>query len=216
MRPPIQPRLVVVPCFTRGVRLAVPEGEALIEDLAVGDLVMTRDNGAQPIRWIGRRQLDAVDLRQHEHLRPIRIRKGALGAGVPVRDLLLSPQHRVLVRSHIAQNLFGTDEVLVAVKQLLQVEGVDIALDVDAVEYFHILFDRHEVVLSDGALTESLYLGQMTREAIGPAALDEIRTLFPELFEDGAEPAAARMLPSGRQARKLAVRHVRNGKPLYA
>lgn len=215
MRLPIQPLVAPPPCFTRGVRLAVPGGEAAVEMLAAGDLVLTRDHGAQPIRWIGRRRLDAIDLRQHEQLCPIRIRAGALGEGVPARDLLVSPQHRVLVRSRIAQKIFATDEVLVAARQLLQVEGVDVVHDLDEVEYFHLLFDRHEVVTSNGAPTESLYLGAMARQAMGAEALAEIRLLFPELLDDEA-PEAARHLASGRQARRLAVRHVQNRKPLFA
>ena len=68
---------------------------------------------------------------------------------------ITSPQHRVLVRSRIAQKIFGTDEVLVAAKQLCQLDGIDIALDLGAVTYVHFLFDAHQVVFSNGAETES-------------------------------------------------------------
>ena len=93
--------------------------------LAEGDLVRTLDHGLQPVRWVGARRLSAAELAAAEKLRPIRIRAGALGPGTPRADLLVSPQHRVLVRSRIAQRMFGTDEVLVAAKQLLQIDGID-------------------------------------------------------------------------------------------
>ena len=205
-----------VPCFTRGTLIDTPDGPTAIEDLKRGDLVLTRDNGPQPIRWIGSTKLAALQLMRNGKLRPIRIVAGALGNGLPSSDLMVSPQHRVLVRSRIAQKMFGTDEVLVAAKQLLQVEGVDIAADIESVEYFHMLFDRHEVVVSNGAETESLYTGPEALKALPPAAVEEIFTLFPELRAHGHKTTPARVLASGRRGRNLAIRHIQNGKALVA
>ncbi|WP_294925589.1 Hint domain-containing protein [uncultured Paracoccus sp.] len=205
-----------VPCFARGTLIDTPDGPTTIEDLKRGDLVLTRDNGPQPIRWIGSTKLAALQLMRNGKLRPIRIVAGALGNGLPSSDLMVSPQHRVLVRSRIAQKMFGTDEVLVAAKQLLQVEGVDIAADIESVEYFHMLFDRHEVVVSNGAETESLYTGPEALKALPPAAVEEIFTLFPELRAHGHKTTPARVLASGRRGRNLAIRHIQNGKALVA
>lgn len=205
----------VVPCFTRGTMVATPHGLVAIETLKPGDLVLTRDHGAQPLRWIGSRRLDAVDLRHRPKLRPIRIRAGALAPSIPAEDLLVSPQHRMLVQSKIAQRMFGAPEVLAAAKQLLELDGVDIAEDVDSVEYFHILFDNHEVVTANGAESEALYLGPMALKAIGSVAAAEIMALFPELLEEDFVPVSARHLVPGRLARKLVARHIENGKPLY-
>lgn len=200
---------VAVPCLARGTLIETPRGPVPIEALAVGDLVMTRDRGAQPLRWIGAKTLGASTLMLHENLRPIRIAAGALGAGTPAADLVVSPQHRMLVRSKIAQRMFGAAEVLVAAKQLLELDGVEIARDLSEVEYFHILFDRHEVVIANGAETESLYTGAEALKSVGPAAVEEIFAIFPEL-RDADEPAeAARMLVPGRMGRKLAERHQR-------
>ena len=196
-----------IPCFTAGVRLATAKGQRPVEKLAIGDLVQTADNGLQPVRWIGMRTLDAVDLAANPQLRPIRIRKGALGDRLPKRDLLVSPQHRMMVRSDVAQALFGTDEVLVAAKHLLALDGVEVAEDLTEITYVHLLFDRHEVVYAEGAQSESLYTGEQALRAVGDPARAEIFALFPELAA-GAEPVpGARLFLSGRQGRDLAARH---------
>lgn len=202
-----------VTCFTRGTLIRTQRGDVPVEDLQVGDLVVTRDNGLQAMRWIGSVKLGRHTLDDNPNLRPVRIKAGALGASVPSSDLVVSPQHRVLVRSKVAQRMFGTDEVLAAAKQLLHADGIDIATDMEEVEYFHILFDRHEVVVSNGAETESLYTGSEALKSVGKAARAEIFALFPELKEADYAPAGARELLSGRQARKLAMRHVQNNKP---
>lgn len=204
------------PCFVRGTLIETEFGAIRVEELTEGTRVWTRDNGLQPIRWIGSRVLDAGTLERNDKLKPIRIRAGALGANMPSQDLLVSPQHRILVRSRIAQKMFGTDEVLVAAKQLLQIEGIDVVASGEAVEYFHFLFDQHEIVLSNGAETESLYTGPEALRALGPAACEEIFTLFPELRNGGGTelPFAARHLATGRMGRKLAVRHIQNRRDL--
>lgn len=200
------------PCFARGTLILTARGPVAVEELRAGDLVETRDNGLQPIRWIGGTVLTGLNNRPH--LLPIRIAAGALGGGAPGSDLLVSPQHRVLVRSAIAHKMFGTNEVLVAAKQLLQVEGIEIATDMTEVEYFHILFDQHEIVTSNGAASESLFTGPMALAGVGSAALEEIFEIFPELRNRDYTPEPARLLASGRMGRKLAVRHTRNRKPL--
>ncbi|MDB6179652.1 Hint domain-containing protein [Paracoccus sp. Z330] len=207
---------VTIPCFGRGTMIDTPRGAVPIETLSIGDHVITRDHGAQPLRWIGSKALDVTTLMLHDNLRPIRIAAGALGARTPSSDLLVSPQHRMLIRSRIAQRMFGTTEVLVAAKQLLELPGVEIARDLVEVEYFHILFERHEVVIANGAETESLYTGAEALKAVGPAAIEEIFAIFPEL-RDAERPApAARILVPGRMGRKLAERHHRNGQKLVS
>ncbi|WP_246175358.1 Hint domain-containing protein [Paracoccus limosus] len=155
-------------CFARGTLIQTPDGPRAIEDLHPGDLVLTLDHGAQPLRWIGAIRVGATWLALAPRLRPIRIRAGALGAGLPATDLVVSPQHRVLVRSAIAQRMFGATEVLVAAKQLVQIDGIDIATDLPEVEYFHLLFDRHEVVIANGAPTETLFTGPRGAEGCQP------------------------------------------------
>ncbi|WP_245999470.1 Hint domain-containing protein [Paracoccus methylarcula] len=177
-----------VVCFAAGTLIETSCGPMAVEKLREGDMIRTRDNGLQPIRWIGSRKLSAAELAAAPNLRPIRIRAGAFGNNTPETNLIVSPQHRVLVRSKIAQRMFSADEVLVAAKHLLELDGVGIAEDMAQVEYLHILFDRHEIIFSNGAETESLYTGPEALKAVGPKARDEILALFPELRD--MDPAA--------------------------
>jgi len=203
-----------VTCFLRGTMIDTPDGPRAIEDLQIGDLVMTRDHGAQPIRWIGGRPVSTDTLAAHPKLRPIRIACGALGVNMPARDLLVSPQHRMLVSSRIAQRMTGEDEVLVPAIRLVGMTGITIAEDLDQVEYFHMLFDRHEVVYSNGAPSESLFTGPMALRSLAPEAIEEIFTLFPELRQPDHQPVPARQLVQGRIARKLVERHQQNQRAL--
>ncbi|NUB42810.1 Hint domain-containing protein [Fertoebacter nigrum] len=201
-----------VPCFAAGTLVATPTGPRPVERILVGDLVMTLDHGARPVRWIGKRRLSGNELAAMPALRPIRIARGALGAGRPLADLLLSPQHRVLVRSRIARRMFDADEVLVAAKQLLGMPGVTQDSGAQSVTYVHLLFDRHELVLSNGAATESLFTGAEAVKTIEPAALAEIFAIFPAL----RAPQPVRPFVQGKAARQLAARHQRNDVALQA
>ena len=170
----------VVPCFTPGTAIATPRGERLVEELRVGDRIITRDNGIQEIRWVGRKDVSGRDLIATPHLKPIMIRAGALGNGLPERDMLLSPNHRILVSNDRTQLYFEESEVLAAAKHLIGSDGI-YALDVMQTSYIHFMFDRHEVVLSNGAWTESFQPGDQSLKGIGNAQRNEIYDLFPEL-----------------------------------
>ncbi|WP_367275753.1 Hint domain-containing protein [uncultured Paracoccus sp.] len=197
-------------CFANGTLILTDRGAVPVEALREGDLVVTRDHGTQPISWIGSRRLSAEKLRANARLLPIRVGQGALGAGVPSQDLLVSPQHRLLVRSHIARRMFGADEVLVAAKHLCALDGIEVAADVGQIEYFHLLFDRHEVIIANDTEAESLYTGPEALKSVGPAAREEILTIFPELMDRDFAPA--RPLVAGRQGRRLAARHLQNSR----
>jgi hypothetical protein len=201
------------PCFASGTLIETGRGAVPVEDLRVGDLVLTRDAGLQPIRWTGSRRLGRAALEAAPGQRPIRIRAGALGNGMPTRDLLVSPQHRILVRSRIAQRMFGTPEVLVAAKQLLALDGIERVDALEEVTYVHLLLDRHHIVLSNGAATETLYTGAEALKALGPATRCDILNAVPTLAAE-SDPPPARPLLTGRQGRSLAQRHAANGKPL--
>ncbi len=194
----------VIPCFTPGTLIATPEGERRVEDLKVGDRVITRDNGIQEIRWYGQRQMSRAELKANAKLQPVLIREGALGNGLPERDMLVSPNHRVLVANDKTALYFEDREVLVAAKHLVGLEGID-AVQTGEVTYIHFMFDQHEVVLSDGAWTESFQPGDQTLRGLDRAQRDEIFALFPELeTETGREAyVAARRSLKKHEARLL-------------
>jgi hypothetical protein len=165
-----------VPCFVRGTRIATVKGLIAIEDLNVGDKVITRDDGVQEIRWIGSKTVPAK-----RRLAPIKISAGVLGPND--RDLWLSPNHRVLRVGGENNLLFGTDEVFVAAKHLVGQHGITREEGVN-VQYFHMMFDTHQVVLSNDIWTESYHPGH---ETLGKNAevRAEILELFPELAGSG-------------------------------
>ena len=204
-------------CLARGTMIKTRKGDFPIETLCVGDQVLTMDHGYQPLRWIGSNALDAIDLTLQPKLKPIRIRADALGIGFPQQDLFVSPQHRILVRSVIAQRMFDTDEVLIPANKLLTLDGIDIVEDPsDGVEYFHMLFAAHEIVFSNGAPTESLFTGREAMKVVSAAAKREIEVLFPEISQPDFQPKPARFIPGkGKLMRKLAQRHLENKKPIY-
>lgn len=203
-------------CFGRGTLIDTPAGPRRIETLRPGDPVLTLDHGAQPLRWIGRRDLTAADLARAPNLAPIRIAAGALGPGHPHSDLILSPQHRVLLRSEIAHRLWGMQEVLVAAKHLCPLPGIRQVHPAREVSYFHLLFDRHEILGANGTPAESLYLGRQALRSLTPAARAEVDALFPRMRRRLALPVAARALLSGGPGRRLAERHRQSGQPLFA
>lgn len=170
----------VVPCFTPGTLIATPKGERRIESLQVGDRIITRDNGIQEIQWLGHRGMLGTELRRNPHLRPVLISAGALGNGLPERDMMVSPNHRVLVSNDKTALYFEESEVLVAAKHLTGLKGVGVT-DVSHTTYIHLMFTQHEIILSDGAWTESFQPGMQALEGVGNAQRTEIMELFPEL-----------------------------------
>ncbi|MCJ8139862.1 Hint domain-containing protein [Falsirhodobacter halotolerans] len=202
---------VNVTCFVKGTLIETPNGPVPIETLKAGDLVQTRDREPQPIVWIGRSHLDRSVLEQHPRLKPIRIMAGALGPALPLANLTVSPQHRILICSKIAQSMFGIGEVLIAAKQLLAIDGIETVEDGDGVEYFHILLPQHDIVFSNGAWTESLFTGAQALQSLSDENREEIRQIFPEITDERWQPDAARFVPKGRLSRDLAERHAACG-----
>ena len=139
----------------------------------VGDLVVTRDYGLQPIRWIQQRTVPAMD-----RFAPIRIKPGVITG--QERDLLVSPQHWMMFQGYRAELLFGESEVLVAAKHL--VDGKLVTQDAGSdVTYIHMMFKEHEVVYAEGAATESFHPGKVGLSAVSYPAREKLFALFPEM-----------------------------------
>jgi len=164
-------------CFAAGTMIRTETGEKLIETLRIGDRIMTKDRGAQELRWVGSRTVAAKG-----KFAPIMIKQGTMGNE---HDLKVSPQHRMLVEGWKAELLYGEVEVLVAAKHLINDDTI-FALEGGEVEYFHILFDRHEIVYANGAASESFHPGEIGMGSIAEEAREEIFLLFPELRIDAS------------------------------
>ncbi len=195
----------IVPCFTPGTSIATPRGEILVEDLQVGDTVITRDNGIQEIRWIGAKRMDGRELQNNPHLQPVLMQKGSLGNGLPERDMLVSPNHRMLVGNDRVSLYFDEHEVLVAAKHLLNPKAGVQTINSMGTTYIHFMFDKHEVVLANGAWTESFQPGDYTLKGMGNAQRNEIFELFPELREQQGQAAfaSARLTLKRHEAKML-------------
>jgi hypothetical protein len=153
----------LVPCFTVGTYIATSKGNRLIETLSEGDLILTRDNGFQPLSWIGSKTVVATGA-----LAPIKFEKGAYGAG---QALLVSPNHRMVVKGSETDLLFGEPEVFAAAKYL--VDGKMVSRQQGAtVTYMHMLFEDHQVVSANGVLSESLFPVDQALHALQRDAVD--------------------------------------------
>ncbi|MFN4157539.1 MAG: Hint domain-containing protein [Gemmobacter sp.] len=171
-------------CFAAGTLLRSGHGAARIDALRPGDRIQTRDSGLQEVLWIGRRRMTGARLYAMPHLRPVRIRAGALGIGQPDRALTVSPRHRMLVRGGAARALFNEDEVLVAAEDL--VDGGAIAVDALAreVTYVHVLLERHEVVWANGLATESFHPAAAALDTLDPHDRFALQAILPEIAGD--------------------------------
>jgi len=204
-------------CYASGTLIATEHDAVEVQCLKVGDKVMTVDRGFQVVRWVGCRRFKAADITTNPALRPVCIRAGALGDGLPKRDLLVSQQHRMLVRSKVAGRMFRSHEVLVPAKQLVGLAGIDYTDDVREITYCHFLCNQHEIIFAEGAQTESLFTGPQALQALNHAARAEIFAIFPELSSapDDAAPTSARLLVKGRTARRLVARHKANDRSVF-
>lgn len=198
-------------CFVSGTLIETVTGPVRIEDLSVDDMIPTLDQGPQPLRWIGRRSLSAAELAERPMLHPIRIQANALGANLPLRDLCVSPQHRILIASRISERMFGGNGILVPAVKLLGVPGISRMTDSakDGVVYFHLLFDTHQIITAEGCAAESLLLGPMAHKMLDAPAIAELSELFPEQM-GGQAPDPVRPVPSPARIRALLARHARN------
>lgn len=188
---------ISAPCFLAGTGIATPDGVVAVEDLHAGNCALTAEGEAKPIVWIGQRRIDSTRHPRPDLVWPVRIRAGAFGEGEPRRDLSLSPDHSVF-----------RDGVLIPIKYL--VNGATIAQErVDAVHYFHVELDRHDILLAEGLPTESyLDTGNRAQFANGGDHI-VLHPNFAPLSWDNACAALVTSGPSLRRVRTLLVARAR-------
>jgi Ca2+-binding RTX toxin-like protein len=181
-------------CFARGTRLLTENGYRRVESLTEGDLLQTRDNGLQPILWIGRRRISTT-----AETAPVVITEGTWGANRPLK---VSPQHRLLFAGWQAEVLFGEPEVLIPAKHLVDGRSIRRKSDGDVV-YFHVCLERHEILCADGVAAESFLPGDIGTAALPEDQLQRLYAALPALRADVNALTPARPLLKGYEAQAL-------------
>lgn len=163
-------------CFASGTYIETPDGLRKIDTLHVGDLVMTLDHGPCPIRWI-HSAVQPLLLSERDES-PVLVKKGALGWNRPLRDLVVSPQHRILVGGYGQLEAFPLEQVLAPAKALTGLPGIRHMRGKRQIKWVHIAFDRHEMIFANGCISESLLLGQMVLAGIPKAQKRVLLDMF--------------------------------------
>lgn len=166
-------------CFVSGTMIECAKGQIAVENLREGDWVKTVSSGNKQISWIGSTKRSSKN-----GFLPIRFKAGSLGDNMPERELLVSPDHRMVISGPKAELLFGEESVLVAAKSLVNDDSITVAYDLETFEYFHLMFDKHEIVLANGTASESFHAITDSLNALEKSSRDEILALFPEIGMD--------------------------------
>lgn len=173
-------------CFTPETRLATPDGPRAVAELSPGDEILTKDDGPQPIRWVGSRRMSGARLFAMPDLRPVRIRGGALGGEVPDAELLVSPDHRMVVKGAIAEALFNSPEVLVRARDMINDRTITVDHRPQSVTYVHLMLDRHQIVFANGLESETFHPASTPFEAIAPDQRGSLLEQLPEIDRDAS------------------------------
>ena len=171
----VDPSPIII-CFAKGTEIETSEGVRAIETLHIGDLVHTIDAGYVPLKWLGRSDVGASEMQRWENLIPVRVKPNAFGPGRPTKDVVLSPNHRVLVTGAQAELYFGEDEVLVPIKALINGITIQQEAACSGISYFHLLLDGHHIVDTCGLMSESLFLGDQSILAISERANQDLQS----------------------------------------
>jgi hypothetical protein len=182
--------------------LETPEGLRAVETLVAGDRVVTKDAGAQTIVWAGSRNVSGARLYAMPDLRPVRIREGALGTGRPNGDLIVSPDHRMLVGGAAARALWGEDEVLVAARDLIDGQRIARDLAAKSVVYHHLMLEHHHVLIANGVETESFHPAAASLDAVEEDQRTRLFDVMPDLASDAESygPTTRRSLSKAEAA----------------
>ena len=202
-------------CFCAGTLIATPLGPRAIETLRPGDLVLTDNDQALPILWLGSTRFTADRLWREPRLWPVTIRAGALGPGVPSRDLRVSRQHRLRFGGPIAARMGGDPFVLMPAAALVGLPGITQGRPAGDLVYYHLLLPRHAVVLAEDVPAESLLPGPQALAALSPENRAAIaKALSQPLAQLPHGYGAAHPLMGAQKARSLLARHQQNARPL--
>ncbi|MBK5934271.1 putative secreted protein (type I secretion substrate) [Rhodovulum imhoffii] len=198
---------VNVVCFTEGTLILTSNGEKPVETLVVGDEVLTYNGHSKPLKAINIRRLGQLELGDRPNLWPVVIEKNALGSGIPHKRLRVSPQHRLLINSKIAQRIAG-EPALVSAKKILGHPGTRQPRPPNGCTYIHLIFEEHEVIQANGCWSESFYPGDQALLTLPRQLAQEYSNIF------GQFSGPNRPILDGQKARNMINRHLKNAKAL--
>lgn len=157
------------PCFCTGTEIATSTGLRKVETLVAGDLVLNDRGEPKPVLWVGASRFSLAQLRADPNLRPIRIAADAIVPGLPSADLMVSPQHRVVLEGAACELLFGEPRVLVPAKHLVGTLAEAAVPEAD-ITYYHVLLEEHEILIANGLASESFQPAQRMVAVMAPGA----------------------------------------------
>ena len=204
-----------VTCLTTGAAVQTKNGLVNVEDLIDGMQILNYEGEYRTLRKVFSRNICEADLKENQKLLPVRICAGAIGNGLPTKDLIVSRQHRMLVSSPIVKRMFDETNVLVASVRLTSLPGIFVDTSIKDIQYFHLLFDDHEVIFADGAATESLFLGVEAIKSLPIQNKEELRAIFPDLMRPLESHSSKYCIPSNQRQRQLVMRHLKNQQTLF-
>ncbi len=193
-------------CFASGTIISTKDGDLPVEKLRVGDLVMTRDSGYQPIRRICGKRMTGRYLLDNPHLRPVLVQAGAFDTAMPNRDMMMTPNMRLPIEGQNTGFLGRDKEDRVAIKFMVNHDTIQ-QVDTIGTDYFLVLLDNHEVVAANGIWVECFNPNDTSLNHLGNAQKVEIFEIFPEVKvtrqprRDGGE---ARFVVNAKQLRRRA------------
>lgn len=187
-----------IPCFAENTQILTEHGYKAATDLCLGDRVVTVDNGLQPIIWTRQynQDLSGADLTK----KPIRIRAGALGELRPATDLVVSPQHRIVVSTPQQVSSMGKNAALAPAKSLAELPDIDHMARASRVKWVHFACANHEVVIANGCEVETLLLSPSVLSGIPKLQRDGLRTCA---IDQQKKRGKARQFFTVRQAQRL-------------
>lgn len=191
------------PCFAPDTRIAKPGGACSARDIRPGDLIETVDDGPLPVRWVSRHwQVFHPD---DDAARPVLIRAGALGPGRPMRDLVVSAQHRMLIGAKRQLPRLAAEEAFTPAAALTDLPQIRSLRGCRKMLWIHFAFDRHAVVRAEGALAESLLLGPMVHQGLPEMDRAALKMVFGEVAQGALNgPPARPCLRAGEVRRRIA------------
>lgn len=179
-------------CFAKGTMIATPNGEVAVEDLKAGESILTASGACVSLEWIAHSHFSFAEILMNRRVNPVCIRKDSLGPNSPHSDLWVSPQHRIVLKGWNVELALGEPEVLVAAKHIVAEADTPSMLWKNGVDYYHLLLDHHDILISNGLESESMLIGDEALRSLSVDARSDLGAYLdthPETNQAAQTPA---------------------------